>query len=127
MTAPMTLGLRRTLAALLIITLTLAGLGRAVATTSYTADRLDVVAGLHVPICHTGADTPSSPASPAHPAQHDCCDACALLAATILPAGPVLSGPAPAGRFTEHVRAVARVMVIGRPRSPRQSRGPPTA
>lgn len=125
MTAPTTFGLRRTLAAVLIIALTLAGLGRAVATPSYTADTLDVVAGLHVPICHTGTDAPSSPASPPHPAQHDCCDACALLAAMVLPAGPVLSGPAPAGRFTGHARAAAWVVAIGRPRSPRQSRGPP--
>lgn len=115
------------LAAVLIIALTLAGLGRAVATTPYDADPLDVVAGLHVPICHAGADAPSDPASPAHPARHDCCDACALLAAAILPAGPVLSGPAPAGRFTAPVRAVGSVALIARPRSPRQSRGPPAA
>ena len=127
MTAPTTSGPRRTLAAVLIIALTLAGLGRAVATTSDPADVLDIVAGLPVPICHAGAGTPSAPGSPAHPAQHDCCDACALLAAIVLPAGPVLSRPAPAGHVAAHIRAVAAVAAIARPRSPRQSRGPPAA
>ena len=117
----MTSGLRRGLVAILIITLTLAGLGRAMASVSQVGGLHDVIPGVHVPICHSG----EVPTDPSQPPSHDCCDECALLAAFVMPAPQVLSLPAPVEHFAEHARAVAWAPVIARPRDPRLSRGPP--
>lgn len=125
MAATMTIGLRRTFVAALIVALTLAGLGRALATTAQLGDAHDVIPGVHVPICHSGED--GTPADPAQPAGHDCCDACALLAPALLPSAPVLAGPAPVAHYADHAHAVAWSPVLARPRSPRLSRGPPAA
>lgn len=125
MTAPMTLGLRRNLVAVLIIALTLAGLGRAIASTERSGLVLDVIPGIHLPICHSGAG--ESPADPAQPVSHDCCDDCALMALAVLPAPPVQSGPTPVEHFADHARAIAWAPVLARPRDPRLSRGPPAA
>ncbi len=123
----MTSGLRRGLVAILIITLTLAGLGRAMASPPQVAPEVgglhDVIPGLHVPICHAG----DVPADPSQPPSHDCCDACALLAAAVVPAPPVLSLPAPVEHYAGHAQAIAWAPVIARLRDPRLSRGPPAA
>lgn len=119
----MTSGLRRGLVAILIITLTLAGLGRAMASVPEVAGLHDVIPGVHVPICHAG----DVPADPSQPPSHDCCDACALLAVAVMPAPQVLSLPAPVAHFAEHAQAIAWAPVIARLRDPRLSRGPPAA
>lgn len=119
-----TSGLRRAVGAILIVALTLTGLGRAVATTFDPAEARDAIPGVHVPICHSGGGVPSDPE---RPPQHDCCDACALLAPAVLPAAPALAGPAPVARLAAPAAAAAWVPVLARPWSPRQSRGPPAA
>ena len=119
----MTSGLRRSLVAVLIIALTLAGLGRAVASMPRPAGLQDVIPGVHAPICHSG----EAPAGPARPAAPDCCDDCAMPAAAALPAPPVLSRPAPVAYFAEHAHALAWAPALARPRDPRLSRGPPAA
>ena len=119
----MTSGLRQSLVAVLLIALSLAGLGRAMASVTPVTDLHDVIPGVHVPICHSG----EAPSDPSQPASHDCCDECALLALATLPTPVMLSVPAPVSYFAEHARAVAWAPVIARPRDPRLSRGPPTA
>ncbi len=119
-----TSGLRRAVAAILIVALTLAGVGRAVATTVDRGDARDAIPGVHVPICHSGGGVPSDPEGPP---QHDCCDACVLLAPAVLPAAPALAGPAPVARPAPPPASAAWVPVLVRPRSPRQSRAPPAA
>ena len=121
----MTAGLRRSLVAVLLIALTLSGLGRALASAVQPGSVGDVIPGVHLPICHSGAG--ESPADPAQPASHDCCDHCALLASAVLPAAPILAGPAPVAHFAAHSRAIAWAPVLSRPRDPRLSRGPPAA
>lgn len=121
----MTTGLRRTLVAALIVALTLAGLGRALATTTGAVPTGDVVGGVYVPICHHGAG--EAPSDPAQPGGHDCCDACALLAPAVLPSAPVVARPASVAYYADHARAVPWSPVVARPRDPRLSRGPPAA
>ena len=121
----MTLGLRRTIVAALIVTLTLAGLGRAFATTAQPGEAHDVIPGVHTPICHSGAD--GAPADPAQPGGHDCCGDCALLAAATLPSPPALAGPAPVEHYADHARAIPWSPFVARTRDPRLSRGPPAA
>ncbi len=121
----MTLGLRRSLVAVLFIALTLTGLGRALASAVQSEGFHDVIPGVHVPICHSGAG--ESPVDPAQPTSHDCCDDCALLGIAVLPAPPVLSRPATVEQFAEHAQALAWAPVLARPRDPRLSRGPPAA
>jgi hypothetical protein len=119
----MTLEFRRSLVAVLIITLTLAGLGRAMASAPRLGGIHDVIPGVHVPICHSG----EAPTDPVQPTSHDCCDECALLAVAVIPTPPILSAPAPVEHFAEHAPAIAWAPVIARPRDPRMSRGPPAA
>lgn len=121
----MTPGLRHWLAAVLTIALTLAGLGRALASTEGAFDASLAIAGVHAPICHSGPG--AAPADPARPAPHDCCDGCALAAPAVLPTPPALSVPAPAARYADHAHALAWAPTIARPRDPRLSRGPPAA
>ena len=121
----MTLGLRRSLVAVLFIALTLTGLGRALASAVPSEGLHDVIPGVHVPICHSGAGENST--DPGQPVSHDCCDDCALLGIAVLPAPPVLSRPASVEHFAEHAQAVAWAPVLARPRDPRMSRGPPAA
>lgn len=122
MADPTTSGLRHALAAVLIVALMLAGIGRSVASTLLPEGAFPAMAGTAMPICHSGAGQ-----DPAAPARHDCCDDCALLAPVVLPAAPSLSGPAPAAHHAVHARAMAWMPVLLRPRSPRQSQGPPAA
>jgi len=123
MATTMTSGLRLGLVAALILALTLSGLGRAQASASQAEGTPGVVAGVRFPICHAG----EAPADPAVPSSHDCCGACALMAAVLLPAPPRLGHPAPTSRFARHAPAAVRALAIARPRDPRLSRGPPSA
>lgn len=100
----------------------LAGIGRGVAAASDTVPGFDIP-GVAFHICHAGAGD----ASPVDRAHHDCCDACALCAPLTLASAPSLTGPASVVRFVAHVRAVAWVPTLARPRTPRQSQGPPAA
>ncbi len=123
MATPTLSGLRRSLVAVLIIALSLAGLGRALAAAAPVGDLGAAIPGVPAPICHAGA--PSS--DPSQPASHDCCDACALLAAALLPTPPVLAGRAPVAIFAPQVPALAWAPRIARRREPRLTRGPPAA
>ena len=114
MAASTSLGLRRSFLAVLIVALTLAGLGRALATTAQLAPHSATIAGVHVSICHAG----DGPADPAQPVSHGCCDDCALLAPAVLPAPPVLPGPAPVARFAEHAQALHWAPLLARLRTP---------
>ena len=122
MADPTTSGLRRALAAVLIVALMLAGIGRSIASTLLPEGALPAIAGVVMPICHSGTGR-----DPADSGRHDCCDDCALLAPVVLPVAPSLSGPAPAAHHAVHARAMAWMPVLLRPRSPRQSQGPPVA
>lgn len=121
MAASTTSGWRRALAAVLVIALTLAGVGRAVAAVAPPAD---AVPGIHGPICHSG---PGPATDPAEPAPQDCCDGCALLAPAVLPAPPSVSRPAPAALAVSLLAAATTVPAAARPRGPHRSRGPPAA
>ncbi len=125
MLAPATCGLRRALAMALILVLTLSGVGRAAAFAARPAEAGPIIGGVAVPICHTGS--PRDPAGPGDPAAHACCDACALLAPAVLPVAPAAIRHAPSGDPVERVQAAAGNPILARPRSPRQSRGPPAA
>lgn len=118
----MTVGLRRSLVAALIVALTLAGLGGAVASSAQPAG---IIPGAHAPICHSGRA--QIPADPARPASHGCCDGCASLAAAVLPTRPLHAQPTPVAPFVGHARAIPRSPTLARPRDPRLSRGPPVA
>ncbi|WP_237477813.1 hypothetical protein [Lichenibacterium dinghuense] len=122
MTLPANRGLRRGLAAVLMLALTLGGLGRAVATAAPSAAARAVIAGVAAPICHSGAGE-----APARDASHDCCDDGALLAAAVLPAPPRLVRPAPAARSAARAAAAFRAPVVARLRDHRLPRGPPAA
>ncbi len=116
--------LRQALTALLVLVLTLAGVGRGLAAASdRTAPGLGV-ASLAFPICHAGAGDGSAPADPS---RHDCCDACALLSPVTLADAPALSGPASVIHPIAHAQAMAWVPTVARLRTPRQAQGPPTA
>lgn len=121
MATAMTIGWRRGIVAILLIVLTLAGFGRAMA--SPVDGVRDAAAGLRFPICHAG----EAPADPASPASHDCCDACALMASALLPAPPRLGSVSPVRRVVRHADLVVRAPDLARPRDPRLSRGPPSA
>jgi hypothetical protein len=123
MADPKTSGLRRALVAVLILALTLSGIGRSVASTVDQVGGPYAIAG--VPICHSGAGGP--PVDPAIPSRHDCCDACALLAPAVLPTPPFVCAPASVAHYAAHARAVDWAPTVLRPRSPRQSQGPPAA
>lgn len=118
-------GSRFVLAATLMLILALTGVGRGfVAMASEASHSL---AGVTVPICHSGPGEASIPSDPAHPVQHDCCDACALLAPTVLPAAPVLTTPTAVEHHAAHAAAIAWSPHLARLRGPRLSRGPPSA
>ena len=119
----MTSRLRRSVVAVLIIALTLAGLGRAMASAPHLGVIHDVIPGVHVPICHSG----EGPVDPSQPTSHDCCDECALSAPVVMPAPPIVAEPAPIEHYAEHAQAIAWAPVIARLRDPRLSRGPPVA
>lgn len=116
--------LRQAVAAVLILALTLAGVGRALATASETHA---VVAGLTVPICHAGAGAASRPGVPGDRSRHDCCDQCALCAPALPPASATVSEPASVEHVAVHARALGWAPLLARARSPRLSQGPPAA
>lgn len=118
--------LRRSLAAALIIALTLAGLGRALAATAtWAAGPGSDAAGLGVPICHSGAD--AAPDGPTQPVPHDCCDDGALLASAVLPAPPSVGGRVPVPRPVAYAGAAPWAPTVALPRAHRLPRGPPAA
>ncbi len=114
--------LGRSVAAVLLLVLALADVGRGWAAVPDAAGPLSI-AGAAVHICHTGP----SGSVPADPDRHDCCDACALLAPATLPVAPTSSEPARIARVADHAVPVPRGTTPARNRTPRQSRGPPAA
>lgn len=117
---------QRFVAALLMLTLALAGAGRgALAASMAAAEPTLVVNGIVIPICHPGQDrTDGTPDQATH---HDCCDACALCAPVLLPTPPV---PAPRARTVVRLDLplpATPTHVVARLATPRLSQGPPAA
>ena len=80
-----------------------------------------VLAGIAVPICHSGdpADGPATPQS------HHCCDACALFAPAVLPAAPqVTTLGFQAHRLAYRFGALWSAILV-RQRTPRVPQAPP--
>lgn len=118
---------QRFIAALLMLTLALAGAGRgALAASMAAAEPTLVVNGIVIPICHPGQDR--SDGTPADQAtHHDCCDACALCAPVLLPTPPV---PAPLSRTVIRLDLplpATSAPAVARLDTPRSSQGPPAA
>lgn len=116
--------LRRAVAALLMLTLTLAGVGRSVASLTGEPVGTVIIAGFVVHQCHTdaGADPADGPAS-----KRDCCEDCALCGPVILPA-PASARHPPARIVTvDPVQVAPWTPHVSRSRTPRQSQGPPVA
>ena len=121
---PLSPALRQIVAAVLILALTLAGVGRALATASETSA---IGGGSTIPICHSGPGEASRTGDPAEPSHHDCCDQCALCALA-LPAAPVtLAQPVSVEHVAVHARALRWAPTVARVRTPRQAQGPPAA
>ena len=117
-------GLRRILAGILMLVITLAGVGRGLAAASDLGHTSFDIPGVASPICHSGDGHGSLPPDQT---RHDCCDACAISALATLADGPILTGPASALRYVEHTEAMAWMPVVARLRTPRQAQGPPPA
>jgi hypothetical protein len=118
-----TLALRPWLAAVLVLALSVAGVGRGWAATLGSVEAAPVIAGVVAHICHDAADGGGSD----NAGQHDCCDACALCAPVMLPGTPDLTAPARVIQFVAHADALHWAPSFGRPRTPRLAQGPPIA
>lgn len=116
---------QRFVAALLMLTLALAGAGRgALAASMAATEPALVVNGIVIPICHPGQAGDGTPDQATH---HDCCDACALCAPVLLPTPPV---PAPLSRTVVRLDLplpATPAPVVARLATPRSSQGPPAA
>lgn len=113
--------LRRVIVAVLTIVLVLTGAGRALVLADAQPQAAIAIDGVVIAVCHAGSDT-----SPGQ-TQHDCCDACLLMAPTLVPTPPELATPIELVYVVDHSHATTWVPVASRARSPRQSQGPPTA
>ena len=119
-----TLALRPWLAAVLVLVLSLSGVGRGWAATPGGVEVAPVIAGVVAHICHDAADGSGGPDTPG---QHDCCDACALCAPVVLPGAQDLTAPACVAHYVAHADALGWAPVFSRPRTPRLAQGPPLA
>ncbi|MDQ0392701.1 hypothetical protein [Labrys monachus] len=115
--------LRRTIAALVMLALSLAGLGRALAAATDSGPATIIVGGFVISLCHTDDGS----GSPQDTARHDCCDQCTLHAPVTLPGAAGLAAPLRIVHVVESEPAVMPVAAIARPRTPRVSQGPPFA
>lgn len=119
-----TLALRPWLAAVLVLVLSVAGVGRGWAAAPGGIEVAPVIAGVVAPICHDEADGRNGTDTPGH---HDCCDACALCAPVVLPGLTDLTAPACVAHYVAHADALGWAPVLSRPRTPRLAQGPPAA
>lgn len=115
---------QRAVVAVLTVVLVLAGTGRAL----LLADAHEIVPvtidGVVLTICHTVTD-PAPPSSDTP--QHNCCDACLLMAATVLPVPPAVPLPIAHDFVVDHVDAMPWVPAFARLKTPRLAQGPPAA
>lgn len=118
---------RQAIAAFLVLVLALGRIGRGLANADDAHASSIVIGGIVVPICGGASADTQDPADPGTPAQHDCCDQCLLCAAVILPAAPGASTPAPIARVARLDAPAPLLPSLARPRTPRQSQGPPIA
>ena len=118
-----TLALRPWLAAVLVLVLSVAGVGRGWAATPGGIEVAPVIAGVVAHICHDEAGGSGSDTA----GHHDCCDACALCAPVVLPGMPDLTAPARVIHYVAHADALSWAPVLARPRTPRLAQGPPLA
>jgi hypothetical protein len=119
-----TLALRPWLAAILVLVLSVAGVGRGWAATPDAFEAAPIIAGGAVPICHADANGSSGTDAPGH---HDCCDTCALCGPVMLPGTPDVSAPASVVHYIAHTAALSWSPILARPHTPRLSQGPPAA
>jgi hypothetical protein len=124
--ATQTSAVRHALAAILIVALTLAGVGRGVAAASDVESAFQPIQGVVVPICHSGGGT-SNPLDPSAPVHQGCCDQCALCAPVIFSAAPEVPVVTPVSHEIVCAAIAAWTVRLSRARTPRQSQGPPAA
>ncbi|WP_131114369.1 hypothetical protein [Lichenihabitans psoromatis] len=117
--------MRHAIAALLMIVLTLAGVGRALAAPSDLMPSFGSIPGVAMPICH--ADGGGSSSNPSDPTHHDCCDQCALSAPILTSSAPCPTIVTPASHAVLRSAVVSWAARLARARSPRQPQGPPSA
>lgn len=115
--------LRRTIAALVMLALSLAGVGRGLAATTDTGPAFVVIDGFVLSLCHTD-DGSGDPQDTTH---HDCCDQCTLHAPVILPTAAELAAIERIAHIVDLGSTVLWSPDIARPRTPRVSQGPPFA
>ena len=118
--------LRRTIAALVMLALSLAGMGRSLAAAGDQGPPVIVIGGFVLSLCHTDSGSPGQ-GDPQDSAHHDCCDQCTLHAALILPTMADLGAPTRIAHVVDPDSTVSAVAVVARPRTPRLSQGPPAA
>ncbi len=117
--------MRRTVVALVMLALSLAGIGRGLAAANESGPAFIVVDGFVISLCHTdnGNGGPDDPQN----APHDCCDQCTLRAAIDVPVVPIFAPPALIVHFIEFDSSVVAPPTFARLRTPRLSQGPPAA
>ena len=117
--------LRQALAAVLLVVLTLSGVGRAMAMADISTLTVETIAGVTVHICHDDGGDPTTPSAPS--GHHDCCDACALCAPVSVPDAAPFVAPGRVEHFADHAEASTWTPAVARVPTPRLSQGPPTA
>ncbi|GLS17958.1 hypothetical protein GCM10007874_09740 [Labrys miyagiensis] len=113
--------LRRAVAALVMLTLCLAGMARGLANTTDGAVPAIVIGGVAISICHTDDGSGRQPGKPVH----DCCDLCTLHAPVILPPVQALARRLPAIHILAPAPAMAPAPALPRQHTPRLAQGPP--
>jgi len=118
--------LRRAVVALVMLALSLAGIGRGLAAAGGSGPPLIAIGGFVMSLCHTD-DGGGHAGDPLNGAPHDCCDQCTLCAAADMPIVPPFAPPARIVHFIEFGARVTEAPAPARLRTPRLSQGPPNA
>lgn len=113
--------LRRTVAALVMLTLCLTGMARGLANTIDGAAPAIVIGGVAISICHTDDGSGHQPGKPVH----DCCDLCTLHATVILPPAHALALRLATIHIPAPAPAMAPAPTLPRQRTQRLAQGPP--
>ena len=114
---------RQVAAAVLVLVVTLTGVGRGIAGPPEVSLR---IGSLAVPICHSGQHGAADSSRPGAPSSHDCCDACALCAPVTLPLSPDYSTPVAVFIVERRKTRASAKPHVSRVWTPRQAQGPPT-
>ena len=114
--------LKHATGALILLAMMLTGVFGELARASHQS--VVMIGGVAVPLCGDPAGGDGLPMAPGSPG---CCDLCVLGAPGILPGAPALFVPATVQRKVALNALTVWVPVLSRPRTPRQSQGPPLA